>query len=66
MTAEIVIRLPDLIVEYIDNKIKLGEYLSRNDYIRHILKKCGLIFRDCRFKTILKSRIFVYLLVFIL
>ena len=38
MTAEIVIRLPDLIVEFIDNKIKLGEYLSRNDYIRHILR----------------------------
>ena len=28
MTAEIVIRLPDLIVEFIDNKIKLGESVS--------------------------------------
>lgn len=38
MSVEIMIKLPDAIVEYIDNKIRLGEYLSRNDYIRHVLR----------------------------
>lgn len=39
MTVDITVRLPDLIVEFIDNKITLGEFLSRNDHIRHILRQ---------------------------
>lgn len=38
MSVEITIKLPDAIVDYIDSKIRLGEYLSRNDYVRHVLR----------------------------
>lgn len=38
MSVEITINLPDAIVDYIDSKIRLGEYLSRNDFIKHVLR----------------------------
>ena len=38
MTVDITIRLPDAIVEFIDNKVRCGEFLSRNDFIKHVLR----------------------------
>ena len=35
----VVIKLPRSMVRYIDNKVSAGEFISRTDFIRYVLRR---------------------------
>lgn len=35
----LLIKLPRSIVRYIDNRVSAGEFISRNDFIRYVMRR---------------------------